>query len=300
MRRRDFVHGAVALATAAGTCRRAALAQSSPAPKLFADWPYDIVEVEIQDAYDRWQALLTAQRGYPVILGAKQEAISLLTDAGLALNGEPAMDESLEMAGRVNFPADILRENPEEERLSREALKAFFAEHPDAVPKMVDVAPDGTSRVLSSEEARARMLAPPLPPADGTWPAQPSVMMDWSKPYPRDSAGQKIWIALLPDRDGTTVPARLRWGGWNACPKPAVHVAALRSWRERFGAQLVALSFDTLDLKVERRPADRPEALALARELHAYCPDIIDQGFESYSALAASLMVSDWWQFWWD
>ena len=30
------------------------------------------------------------------------------------------------------------------------------------------------------------------------------------------------------------------------------------------------------------------------------CNDIIDQGMGSYRALAAGLMASDWWFFWWD
>jgi hypothetical protein len=54
------------------------------------------------------------------------------------------------------------------------------------------------------------------------------------------------------------------------------------------------------DLSVARRPATRDEALELARAQHVYCNDIIDQGVGSYRALAAGLMASDWWFFWWD
>ena len=34
--------------------------------------------------------------------------------------------------------------------------------------------------------------------------------------------------------------------------------------------------------------------------LSAYCPDIVDQGTDNLATLAAILMVSDWWFFWWD
>ena len=42
------------------------------------------------------------------------------------------------------------------------------------------------------------------------------------------------------------------------------------------------------------------EALDLAREQYAYCPDLVDQGTETLSALAASLLKDEWWHFWWD
>lgn len=111
---------------------------------------------------------------------------------------------------------------------------------------------------------------------------------------------ETVRIALVPTDDWTTIPAHLRWGGWNECPPAEYHVAALRFWRDRYGAELVGMSFDTMNLRVARRPTTREEALALARVHHAYCPDVIDQGVETYSALAASLMIDDWWYFWWD
>ena len=49
-----------------------------------------------------------------------------------------------------------------------------------------------------------------------------------------------------------------------------------------------------------RKPATRDEAIALAHMQYAYCNDIVDQGTESISRLAAELMAHDWWFFWWD
>ena len=110
----------------------------------------------------------------------------------------------------------------------------------------------------------------------------------------------RVHIGLIPTHDWTTIPAHLLWGGWNACPDPAYHVAALRSWRERFGAEIVGLSADTMNLTVQRRPQTREAAIDLALEQHLYCNDIVDQGVETISHLAASLMVHSWWFFWWD
>jgi hypothetical protein len=53
-------------------------------------------------------------------------------------------------------------------------------------------------------------------------------------------------------------------------------------------------------IRVNRRPETRGAALDLAREQYLYCSDIVDQGVQTFSALAAVLMQSDWWYFWWD
>jgi hypothetical protein len=111
---------------------------------------------------------------------------------------------------------------------------------------------------------------------------------------------QTVDIALIPTDDWTAIPAFFQFGAWNACPPPEYHVAALRSWRDRYGAELVGLSHDVLELRVAGRPASRAIALDLAREQYAYCNDIVDQGTGTLSGLAASLMASDWWHFWWD
>jgi Domain of unknown function (DUF4253) len=115
----------------------------------------------------------------------------------------------------------------------------------------------------------------------------------------RDYRGvfEKVHIAIIPTDDWTIVPAHLRWGGWNACPAPQYHVAALRAWRDRYDAKLVGLSFDVMTLKVARQPQARAPAIELAREHYAYCNDIIDQGVGTLSDLAAALMANDWWYF---
>ena len=92
----------------------------------------------------------------------------------------------------------------------------------------------------------------------------------------------------------------MKWGGWNDCPSAEYHVAALKAWHDRYGAELVGLSGDVMNLHVTRRPGSREAALDLAREQYLYCADIVDQGVETLSALAATLMANSWWYFWWD
>lgn len=76
--------------------------------------------------------------------------------------------------------------------------------------------------------------------------------------------------------------------------------AVLGSWEERFGAHLVAVGFDTIQLGVERPPTTLKDATALAAEHFAVCPDIIHQGAGSIEAYAPTLLRRHAWAFWWD
>ncbi|MDQ3641045.1 MAG: DUF4253 domain-containing protein [Actinomycetota bacterium] len=108
-------------------------------------------------------------------------------------------------------------------------------------------------------------------------------------------------LALIEAAHGWEVPARLAWSGaTNYDLSGAQHLAVLRRWGQRYGAELLTLGFDTIELLVERPPAGKVDALAVAREQFAYCPDIVWQGVGTIGALAASQARSPVWYFWWD
>lgn len=109
-------------------------------------------------------------------------------------------------------------------------------------------------------------------------------------------------LALVPAQHGWEVPAVLGWlGGCNYGIEPAEHVVTLRDWHERFGAELVSLSDDqVMELLVARPPTTPDEAITVAREQYAYCPDLVEQGVESLTALAQGQAPSPSWYFWWD
>jgi hypothetical protein len=81
---------------------------------------------------------------------------------------------------------------------------------------------------------------------------------------------------------------------------PEVHVATLRRWDRLYGAEVVGMLPDLMELQVARPPRSRTAALALAREHLAYCPDVVVQGTMTLEALAASLVNAPVWHFWWD
>jgi hypothetical protein len=137
-------------------------------------------------------------------------------------------------------------------------------------------------------------------PRLGSWPSEPESLQGPCVAFDYKGPKRRVYIALIETDDWTTIPAHLRYGGCDACPPDEYHVAALRSWRDRYGAELVGLGSDRMDLRVTRRPQSRAEALDVAREHYAYCPDIVDQSSGTLTDLAACLMANDWWGFWWD
>jgi hypothetical protein len=111
---------------------------------------------------------------------------------------------------------------------------------------------------------------------------------------------ERVGIALVPTLRGYEAPAFLRFGNWNSCPSPEQHVAVMRSWHQRFGAEPVGIGDDIVEVRVARPPEDRAAALALAEEQFGYCEDVVYQGMGSLDALAASLLGAKSWYFWWD
>ncbi|MGW2562877.1 DUF4253 domain-containing protein [Streptomyces sp. NPDC001514] len=106
---------------------------------------------------------------------------------------------------------------------------------------------------------------------------------------------------LVPVRRGADIPAALGWIGSCNHTDPGVLSAVLRSWEDRFGIRVVALSFDRLDVSVAAPPRTMTHALAVAAEHHAFCPDNVWQGYETMRAYAAEAVLGKaHWTFWWD
>ena len=225
--------------------------------------PFERIETTGEKAFATWDALRGAGRGWPIVVGGDDD-LGLLAE-GFASDATPP-EAILATADTLQMPAALA------ELRADEAAQAIA---------------DGAEPTMSAEI--------------GTWPDAPppptglTVASD-HKGKPLD----KVHILLIPARTSTEVPAYLRYGGWNECPGPAEHVAALRDWDARYGLELIGMSHDVLNLRVARPPATREAALELAREHFAYCEDIVLQGTETLSNLAASLMAHDSWYFWWD
>lgn len=139
-------------------------------------------------------------------------------------------------------------------------------------------------------------------PTPDAWPSQPPTPVEFT--VHRDLLTLKpkdvVFIAKLPTTKAHEIPALLKFGGFNSCPPPESHVAMLRHWEERYGLEVFGVSSEVIECSVTRPPMTKEAALALAQEQYIYCPDIVHQGTESVTALAATLLHSHEWYFWWD
>jgi hypothetical protein len=108
----------------------------------------------------------------------------------------------------------------------------------------------------------------------------------------------RLPLALVPATRGWQVPAVVRFDAGMVAE--AVHVALLKRWQEAYGAEVVVVLPDVLELQVQHPPATRAAAFELAWEQYLYCPDIVIQGTQTLSNLAASLLNASIWFFWWD
>ena len=256
-------------------------------------------------------------RGWPIIVGGDEQ----LANFQQAVLGERhdlrSPEDILAAAAGLEHPRDLLAHNAALDAWAATMLSALRPPRPPEPSGPVRDVGGLVGRLLSGFRARS---APPPPAVEtmpepeerevGAWPDDdlkppgregdrvPSVasrLVQKGDLFVQEPLA-RVHILLIPTDDGTGVPAYLRWGGWNACPPPEYHVAALRAWRGRCGAELVGLGCDVMELRVTRHPATREEALALVREQDAYGVEF-DGPLAPY---AADLMASPWWFLWWD
>lgn len=85
--------------------------------------------------------------------------------------------------------------------------------------------------------------------------------------------------------------------GWNYDLSPAMVIARIQEWDQRYGLVLHGAGFDWFEASFTRPPTDM---LAFANEVYEFCPDTVEQGLESVEALAAELRRSNTVSLWWD
>lgn len=139
-------------------------------------------------------------------------------------------------------------------------------------------------------------------PDFSTWPASPEraehrIVTAYGL---GESEPKECLLALVPSSNPSDAPAHLRFGDWNDCPPPEIHVAYLRHWFERYGAVPIGIMHDVIELFVPRPPSTPEEAWDLACEQESYCSDIVTQGTQTVECLAMELWHSPYWFFWWD
>jgi hypothetical protein len=234
-----------------------------PTPPSGPAFPYPVQIVPAAQALAVYEAIKAEGAGLPVFLGGAEDALNLAHTADLAATSPAIVSDTLAMAAKFRFPEECWK----------------FA--------------DGTIPDVHDDIAHLR--ANP-----GTWPERAEgmttlpVLFDLRTGKPRET----VHIATIPTQDNAAIPAFLNFGGWNACPYPHVFVAALRKWNRQWGAEIISITSDTMDIRFPRKPQTRAAALDLYLEMVALHSDTLMDG--DPAQFAAEAMVSEYWQFWWD
>ncbi|GAA2331280.1 DUF4253 domain-containing protein [Saccharopolyspora halophila] len=138
----------------------------------------------------------------------------------------------------------------------------------------------------------------PGPTHAGALLADPDVLANQQLPKFVD---EDTRLSLVPVQRGADVLTVLGWSGAaNHVSRTAGLSAMIRSWEERFGARILRLGPDRLDLSVAAPPQNLDHAKAVAAEHWTFCPDRILQETGSISAYAQEIRGRRTWSFWWD
>ncbi|WP_177184913.1 DUF4253 domain-containing protein [Sphingobium sp. YR768] len=251
-------------------------AASAMQQRMRAALPYRYVTVAGEEALTEWTRLRNSGEGWPVVIG-DDEALDRIAE-----------QFSLEDSAVFAQPANASVSSPP---TPAEIIAA------SSVVKTPEIFEQLWRDGYGSDPEDDGM------PDEGAWPSSTADVQPGFTIASDILTGRPlthVHILIIPTLNSYEVPAYLRWGNWNACPSPEIHVAAMRYWHDRYGAELIGINGDTINMRVARRPKTREEALNLARHQFFYCADIVYQGTDTLAPLAAGLMESDWWFFWWD
>lgn len=244
--------------------RKSMIAQAEA--RAIATFPYERIAVPGLEALGEWKRLRAAGRYMPVIVSSKAELENIIKQYSSQdseifpwqQGPNRSVDQILEAAALQRWPEDLRRRRIE------------FGEK-------AELPPLGREMLLPAEKERI-----------------PHVLWDSRNGDIR----REVILILVPTSKSYEIPAYLKWSAYNLSPPTEFHVAALKDWHERFGAELVGIGRDYLEIFVPNPPLTHPEAIEVAKEEYFYCPENIGDG--TLSGRAAELMASRWWFFWWD
>ena len=142
-----------------------------------------------------------------------------------------------------------------------------------------------------------------IEPPRGAWPAEPQqdngLFCVRQVLAPRDFEPEVV-VGLVPTSEPALVALSLGYGDWNDCPSAVIHAALARRWNALCGVVPMAFAGDVVEYRIAHPLTNRGQAITVALEQFAYCPDIVLQGTETIDRLAASLLEARHWYFWWD
>jgi hypothetical protein len=112
-------------------------------------------------------------------------------------------------------------------------------------------------------------------------------------------------IGLIPASRPADAIAVIGWSPFDPryypLPNPLWIAAVLRSWEDRFGAQLLTVGHGAkVQLLVKRPPRDPNAAQHVAAEHVVFCDECEGRGLRDISDISVSIINAPIWTFWWD
>jgi hypothetical protein len=104
-------------------------------------------------------------------------------------------------------------------------------------------------------------------------------------------------VAVMKANDQFAVIEGIGTDGANYNLRTSDVIARLKVWNDQFGLLLLGADVDWLEAEFIRVP---PNMAAFAAEVYEFCPDVVDQGTETVSALANEMSRSNSVYLWWD
>ncbi|MGW0845068.1 DUF4253 domain-containing protein [Streptomyces sp. NPDC002787] len=276
----------------------------NPLPKLAADPSGRVLGLEIPlpqgrliDATDEgpWHEPLLWCADEPATPGVWTAVQPARRTAGLLpvlldVGGSQGGPEGWELApGEMSYPGD---------HDADEVLAEFWDEYATGED------PDWPGLTEAPTPGPARNAPSSAPDPDALAPDPDALAAETADALVKDPSRLKEpRLALVPARRSADIPAAIGWGGpMNHENDVARLCAVLRSWEDRFGIRVIALTYDQLVLSVAVPPATEAEAEAVAAEHFAFCPDNVRQGTPdgTRQSYARTLPGERTWSFWWD
>lgn len=108
-----------------------------------------------------------------------------------------------------------------------------------------------------------------------------------------------VLLAEVPVKHAWEVFAWLPFCAYNYDIAVTDHMAVAKYWFERYGAVPAYVDSDMVGYYLDK-PIAKSQAIDVALEHFAYCPDYIYQGYGTIANAASSICDSSIWEFWWD
>ncbi|MCQ2491865.1 MAG: DUF4253 domain-containing protein [Lachnospiraceae bacterium] len=112
----------------------------------------------------------------------------------------------------------------------------------------------------------------------------------------------EVLIAKVPTQNPWEIFAWVPMGGFRECPPTEYMMSIFKKWYEEWQFVPAVICEDMVEGFAPKKPSDETEAVSIATEHYAFCPDLIEQCCSdcTIGQWADCLLQSDKWFFWWD